>query len=138
MKGQHRVINELLLFGIGALVTLSLAGAVASFVTSLQKQAQTEQYYVMSNLISMATTKAYLCGKSANCNIITEVPEKLSNTKYIILLNKNYVNVRNFRSDEGIIKKLPNFEDILTKGLATSSAGYFVLHSTNSSVRISR
>ncbi len=138
MKGQHRVINELLLFGIGALITLSIAGTVASFVTSLQKQAQTEQYNIMSNLVSMATTKAYLCGKSSNCSITVEVPKKLSNARYTILLSKNYINVRNFRSNEGITRKLPNFKDILTNGLATSSAGYFVLTSTEDSIRISR
>ena len=138
MKGQHKAINELLLFGIGALITLSLAGTVASFVTSLQKQAQTEQYYIMSNLVSMATTKAYLCGKSADCSITAEIPKKLSDARYTVSLSKNYINVRNFRSDKGITRKLSNFEYISTNGLATSSAGYFVLRSTEDSVRISR
>ncbi|MCK4730299.1 MAG: hypothetical protein KAT28_03190 [Candidatus Aenigmarchaeota archaeon] len=138
MKGQHKIINELLLFGIGALVTLSLAGTVASFVTSLQRQAQTEQYYIISNLVSMATTKAYLCGKSADCSITVDIPEKLSDARYTISLSKNHINVRNFRSDKGITRKLLNLEYILTNGLATSSAGYFILSSTEGNIRISR
>ena len=138
MKGQYRVINELLLFGIGALITLSIAGTVASFVTSLQKQAQTEQYYIMSNLVSMATTKAYLCGKSADCAITVDIPEKLSDARYTIILSNDHIKVRNFRNDEGITRKLLNFENISTNGIATSSAGYLVVRSTEDSIIISR
>ena len=92
MRGQFRVINELLLFGIGALIALSVAETVSFVVNSLQPQAEKNQYYMLANLVSMATTKMYICGQYGNCSLIVDIPQKLSEDRYLIsiLNNKNY------------------------------------------------
>ena len=137
MKGQFRVINELLLFGIGALLALSVAGTVSFAVDSLQKQTEREQYYMIANLVSMAATKTYICGEYGNCTLFIDIPQKLSDEKYIIHLSDNNVTISNFRTGDEIFIKAPKLDKTLN-GFTTSSARYFVLDSTNEDITLSR
>ncbi len=138
MRGQFRVINELLLFGIGALLALSVAGTISFAVDSLQKQTERDQYYMIANLVSMATTKSYLCNKltDADCNLVVDIPQKLSEEKYTIHLLDN-ITISNFRTGEEIFIKPPKLNKTLS-GYITSSARYFVLNSTNEGITLSR
>ncbi len=138
MRGQFRVINELLLFGIGALLALSVAGTISFAVDSLQKQTERDQYYMIANLVSMATTKSYLCNKltDADCNLVVDIPQKLSEEKYTIHLLDN-ITISNFRTGEEIFIKAPKLNKTLS-GYITSSARYFVLNSTNEGITLSR
>ncbi len=138
MRGQFRVINELLLFGIGALLALSVAGTISFAVDSLQKQTERDQYYMIANLVSMATTKSYLCNKltDADCNLVVDIPQKLSEEKYTIHLSDN-ITISNFRTGEEIFIKAPKLNKTLS-GYITSSARYFVLNSTNEGITLSR
>ncbi len=138
MRGQFRVINELLLFGIGALLALSVAGTISFAVDSLQKQTERDQYYMIANLVSMATTKTYLCNKltDADCNLVVDIPQKLSEEKYTIHLLDN-ITISNFRTGEEIFIKPPKLNKTLS-GYITSSAKYFVLNSTNEGITLSR
>ncbi len=138
MRGQFRVINELLLFGIGALLALSVAGTISFAVDSLQKQTERDQYYMIASLVSMATTKSYLCNKltDADCNLVVDIPQKLSEEKYTIHLLDN-ITISNFRTGEEIFIKAPKLNKTLD-GISTSSARYFVLNSTNEGITLSR
>jgi hypothetical protein len=136
MKGQFRVINELLLFGIGALLALSVAGTISFAVTSLQEQTERDQYYMIANLVSMATTKTYICGEYGNCTLTVDIPQKLSDEKYIVCLSNN-ITISNFRTGEEIFIKAPKLNKTLD-GTSTSSARYFVLDSTEEAITLSR
>lgn len=136
MLGQFRVINELLLFGIGALLALSVAGTLSFAVNSLQKQTEKDQYSVVANLVSMATTKTYICGEYGNCSLSVSIPQKLSDEKYIIRLSDN-ISISNFRTGDEILIKAPELNKTLN-GFATSSARYFVLDFTDEGISLSR
>jgi len=138
MRGQFRVVNELLLFGIGALIALSVAETVSFVVNSLQPQAEKNQYYMLANLVSMATTKMYICGQYGNCSLIVDIPQKLSEDGYLISILNNKIFVSNFRTGEEINISAPNFSDKNMNGYATSSARYFVLDSINKEINLSR
>jgi len=138
MRGQYIAINELLLFGMGALLALAVIGIISFTVTSLQKQTERDQYYMIANLVSMATTKTYLCSniKNVDCNLIVEIPRRLSEERYIISLSNN-ISVSNFRTNERIEIKPPKLHKTI-KGEATSSTRYFVLESRGENITLSR
>lgn len=136
MRGQFRVINEILLFAIGALLALSVAGIISFSVNSLREQTERDQYYAIANLVSMATTKAYLCGEYGDCDLLVEIPTRLSEEIYTIKLSDN-ITVSNFRTGEEISIKAPNLDKTLDRS-STSSVRYFILESTSDSILLSR
>ncbi len=130
MKGQYRAINELLLFGIGAILAISAAVTVSTLVVPTQSQSQKEQYEMIANLVSMATTKTYLCSDYGDCNLSVEIPEKLSEDRYTIDLDNSQVSVSNFRTRAGINTQTIYYEKDV-KGYATSSGRSFVVEGDN-------
>ena len=130
MKGQYRVINELLLFGIGAVLAISISVIVSTTIIPLQTQAQREQYYLISNLVSLATTKIYLCSNYGECKLSVDIPEKLGEDRYTISLDNDEISISNFRTRAGISKE-PAFYEKDRKGFATSSGRNFVMRGNN-------
>jgi hypothetical protein len=126
MKGQYIAMNELLLFGIGALLAITAAISISAIITPIEVQAQKGQYYLIANLVSLAATKTYLCGKQGECTLLVEIPEELSDDKYEIITSNSKIKVYNFRTREGISIIPPYFETSFI-GFATSSTKYFVL-----------
>ncbi len=137
MKGQFRVINEILLFGIGAVIAFSVAATLSFSVNSIQKQVQRDQYYFVTNLISLAMSKTYLCGEIADCELAVDIPKKLGDDRYTISLSDNNISISNLKTGEEFKIKTINFGKDL-KGSATSSARYFVLSSENNTITLSR
>jgi len=130
MKGQYVAINELILFGICALLTIAAAVSISAIITPIEMHAQKAQYYIIANLVSLASTKTYLCSKYGECTLTVDIPEELSNDKYEIRISNNDITVCNFRTKVGISIKPFYFEKSLA-GFATSSAKYFVLSGNN-------
>lgn len=126
MKGQYRVINELLLFGIGAILAISVAVIISTLVIPVQSQSQKEQYEMIANLASLATTKTYLCSNYADCSLSVDIPEKLSEDRYRISLDNDQISVSNLRTGEGITLE-PVYYEKSVRGFATSSGRNFVV-----------
>jgi hypothetical protein len=125
MKGQYNVVNELLLFGIGAVLAISVAFTISNLIIPLKIHSQKEQYYIMSNLVSLAATKTYLCSKYGECILSVNIPEKLSEDRYSILVDNNDISVYNFKTRERSSIE-PIYYDINLEGFVTSSSRYFV------------
>lgn len=139
MKGQARIINELLLFGIGAMLALSVASTLSYAVNTFSSRTQGEQYSYVGNMVSMAIVKSFICGKQGQCEIMTRLPEKISEERYIISFSGNNVSIIDFKTREMILSRLPTIDEIsMLSGSATSSAEYIVIASNQNSINISR
>lgn len=137
MKGQYRIINEILLFGMSAIVVFSIAGVISFATDAMKAQTQREQYILMGNLASMAMTKAYICGKLAQCEFIAEIPDKLSEDSYTITLSRGQVEVANFQTGSPVDVKAMDFKKNLG-GFVTSNGRYFMLTSGNDTILLTR
>lgn len=126
MKGQYRVINELLLFGIGAILAISVAAIISTLAIPIQTQSQREQYEMIANLVSLATTKTYLCSTYGSCELSVEIPEKLSEDRYRIVLDNYDLSISNLRTRKGITVQ-PVYYEKTVRGFATSSGRNFVV-----------
>ena len=128
LKGQYIAVNELILFGICALIAVSAAVSISAIIIPIEKQAQKAQYYLIANLVSLAATKTYLCSNYGECTLTLEIPERLANDKYKIIISGDEVKVCNFAKNPCASSKLPYLGKSFT-GFATSSSKYFVIHS---------
>ena len=131
MKGQYRVINELLLFGIGAILAISVVTMISTLIIPVQSRSQKEQYEMVADLVSLATTKTYLCSNYGDCRLFVYIPEKLSGDRYRITLDNDQLSISNFRTQEDITLE-PVYYEKTVKGFATSSGRRFVVEGDNS------
>jgi hypothetical protein len=137
MKGQYRIINEILLFGITAGVIFSVAAVISFTTESMRVQTQKEQYTLMGDLISLSLTKAYICGKMSDCSITYEIPDRLSEDRYTITLSKGNVTITNFENGEFVDVGTMDFRKNIG-GFITSNGRYFVIENQNGSLLLSR
>lgn len=137
MKGQYRIINEILLFGITAAIVFSVAGIISMATTSMKTQAQREQYYLMSDMVSLTMLRAHLCGQDAECSIVADIPDRLSEDRYIIETDDGHLTITNFQTGGGITTPLIRF-DKEPEGLVTSSAKYFIVDNLGGDMTLAR
>jgi hypothetical protein len=137
MKGQYRIINEILLFGITAGVVFSVAGVIAFATESMRTQTQKEQYTLMGDLASLALTKSYICGKLADCVVTSEIPDRLSEDRYTLTLYKGKITVTNFETGESVDVSTLDFRTN-TGGFITSNGRYFLMSNENDTILLTR
>jgi hypothetical protein len=137
MKGQYRIINEILLFGIAAAIVFSVAGIIAFATASLKSQTQREQYYLMGDFLSLGLTKIHLCGDGAECRFISEIPGRLSEDRYTIELNGRTLTISNFETGQSIQMETLDFNRTM-KGFATSSGRHIVIDNIGGEVTLTR
>jgi hypothetical protein len=137
MKGQYQIINEILLFGMSAVIVFSIAGILSFATNSMNTQTQREQYSLMGNIASMAMTKAYICGKFADCSVSTEMPDKLSGVGYTMEFSRGNVRVANFETGTPISINTLDFKKNIG-GFVASNGRYFRVSNENGTMLLSR
>jgi hypothetical protein len=137
MKGQYQIINEILLFGMSAVIVFSIAGVLSFATESMNTQIQREQYFLMGNIASMAMTKAFICGKFADCTVSTEMPAKLSGAGYTMELSRGKVDVSNFETGTRFSINTLDFKKNIG-GFVSSSGRYFKVSNENGTMLLSR
>ncbi|MGC9310744.1 MAG: hypothetical protein ACP5E4_03405 [Candidatus Aenigmatarchaeota archaeon] len=137
MKGQYRIINELLIFGITAAVIFSVAGIISFTTGSMKSQTQKEQYILMGDILSMAITKNHLCSQFADCSLSVDLPERLSEDRYTIELEGNSIEIANFETGEYARMPVIFFNETM-EGFVTSSGRYFTIYHRNNTAVLAR
>jgi len=137
MKGQYRIINEILLFGITAGVVFAVAGVISFSTESMRVQTQKEQYSLMGDLAALSLTKAYICGKMADCVVTSEIPDRLSEDRYTLTLYKGKITVTNFETGESMDIGTLDFQTNVG-GFITSNGRYFLMTNQNDTILLTR
>ncbi|OYT43645.1 MAG: hypothetical protein B6U88_00420 [Candidatus Aenigmarchaeota archaeon ex4484_56] len=138
MKGVYRLTNELLIFVLIAIITMTIVQFFSYSVDSLKETNKESQYIMITELIKLATTKSYVCGKYGEYKIYIEIPEKLSDDKYFVSVVDDNISVTAFGTGKGISRKIKNMNDINISGFLSSSTKYFVVYSKDKSISITR
>lgn len=86
-KGQNIVINEVLLFALGILITVHVVNSFSTMQSSLRQVSTTDQFTGVADIISSAAVQA----ASSNASIVAEFPEKISEEVYVISLKDDSV-----------------------------------------------
>ena len=124
MKGQYQMINEMLLFGVSAVIVFSAAGVISFAVESMKAETQREQYTLTGDIVSMSLAKAYLCGKFSDCGIRSDLPERLSEDRYTIRVSEGRVQVTNFETAKTVNISSPVFEGTADSFVVSSGRSF--------------
>ncbi|OYT58206.1 MAG: hypothetical protein DRO96_00860 [Candidatus Aenigmatarchaeota archaeon] len=89
MKGQYRIVSEVLLFGIGIGIAILVLTTYQTLSNSISKITFSDQLEGVSEIITSNIVKVF---ENKNvCWIVLEIPNKVSGREYkIVLDNKNY------------------------------------------------
>ncbi len=143
MKGQYRIISEVLLFGIGIGIAILVLTTYQSLNKSIGKLTFYDQLEEVSNFVTASVVK--VSQTSGDSWLILEIPEKLSGREYkIILDNKTYsvayLIVSDYRnSNIQVQKQLFNMtNDNIDYGEVLSTARYINISRCSGKIRIKR
>ena len=87
MIGQYRIISELVLFGIGIMITSYVIINFTNVQNTIQDVTLKDQFDGIADVVSTSVLKAAECG---NCTIRFRIPDKVSDKIYKISIKSEY------------------------------------------------
>ncbi len=87
MKGQYRIVSELVLFGVGIMITIYVITNFNTVQNTVQDVTLKDQFEGIADTVSTAIIKAANCG---NCTVRFRVPDKVSDNIYKISIRSVY------------------------------------------------
>ncbi|MBI4162465.1 MAG: hypothetical protein HY513_02185 [Candidatus Aenigmarchaeota archaeon] len=128
MKGQIRIISEILLFMVGIVITSFVIFTFTNIASISEERALNDQLTGVADTISSAILKVT---SNKNTSLTIEIPAKLSGKQYAIILDESLI-ITDGRIE--IVRELFNITksyNIITSdgGRITSSAQYLTIRS---------
>lgn len=138
MKGQYRIVNEILLFAIG----IGLVGFIAITFHSLEDwvgdMVMRNQLESVSNLIVTGIIRVFETGN--NATLIIKIPAQISNRAYEIIVEDNQILLFDIENQSLSVREelfyIPLNKTI--KGSIVSSAEYIVIKSNSTDIELKR
>ncbi|MBI4018073.1 MAG: hypothetical protein HY368_00515 [Candidatus Aenigmarchaeota archaeon] len=116
LKGQHLVLNEMLLFALGILITAHVVFSFGSIQSSLNEVSTKDQFMNAGDIIVSGVSRAV----AENSTVVVNFPEKISGRTYVISLSEDSVFVQDFSNPEvQVSQKLFNIakSNCITEGV---------------------
>jgi len=138
MKGQYRVIMEVLLFGIGVAITSFILVNFANLQKNTAIVSTEDQMETVLNSITNGIVKA---SQMPNSIIRIEIPKSVSGKTYkLFIQNKNNIVAVDLEDTSiSVSRKLFNLnESLLIKGEVVSSAGIVEIKNDGSTIIMQR
>jgi hypothetical protein len=138
MKGQYRVIMEVLLFGIGVAITSFILINFANLQKNTSIVSTEDQMETVLNSITNGIVKA---SQMPNSIIRIEIPKSVSGKTYkLFIQNKNNIVAVDLEDTSiNVSRKLFNLnESLLIKGEVVSSAGIVEIKNDGSTMIMQR
>jgi hypothetical protein len=138
MKGQYRVIMEVLLFGIGVAITSFILVNFANLQKNTAIVSTEDQMETVLNSITNGIVKA---SHMPNSIIRIEIPKSVSGKTYkLFIQNKNNIVAVDLEDTSiSVSRKLFNLnESLLIKGEVVSSAGIVEIKNDGSTIIMQR
>ncbi len=135
MKGQHRIINEILIFTIGITITSFVLVSFQNISDGMSRIAVQDQLTSVSNLISSGIIK--VAGTQATVSL--RIPRDVSGMMYKIHLEDNTVTLYTIENPILVSRQIFNIgHPYIIKGEVFSSAEYIDIKSDVSGIVIER
>ncbi len=139
MKGQFRIINEMLIFGIGIFLVVFVAQNFQAIQGPVSKISMQDQLTEVSDTISTAVIKAYTTGPGSSVKI--RLPSRISETAYSIKIQDNKLLVQSQRDasisvTNELFKIGGTYFNIIAENGLSGSAGYIKITFDGSKIEI--
>ena len=135
MKGQHRIINEILIFTIGIAITSFILVSFQNISDGMSRISVQDQLTSVSNLISSGIIK--VAGTQATVSL--KVPRDVSGMMYKIQLEDNTLTLYTIENPILVSRQIFNIgRPYIIKGEVFSSAEYIDIRSDISGIVIER
>lgn len=96
MKGQHLVVNEVLLFAIGVLITAHVALSFSTIQASLNSVSTKDHFRNIGDVVAAGVVRT----AAQNSSAVISLPDKISGKVYVVSLKDDSVIVYDFSDPE--------------------------------------
>ena len=135
MKGQHRIVNEILIFTIGIAITSFVLISFQNINDGMSRIAVQDQLTSVSNLISSGIIKV----AGTNAIVSLKIPRDVSGMLYKIHLEDNTVTLYTIENPIPVTRQIFNIgHSYNIKGDVFSSAEYIDIKSDDSGIVVER
>jgi tagatose-1,6-bisphosphate aldolase len=138
MKGQYRIINEIIIFTIGIAITSYVAFSFYGIQKNVSNITKTDQIESISNLVAAAIVKSAETGYD---NTITlRIPKTISGSAYAVKARGNTLTVYYIKEPEiNVTKQLFNINQTHNiTGEIVSSSEYIEIQNTANNIKLKR
>jgi hypothetical protein len=90
MKGQYRIVSELILFGVGIMITTYVIVNFGSVQETVKDVTLRDQLESIADVVSTAIVKTSNC---ESCVIRLSIPDKVSDSLYKIYIKSEYEDI---------------------------------------------
>ena len=135
MKGQYRVVSEILIFAIGVAITSFIVMSFQNISGSISSISIEDQLTSVSNLVRSGIIK----GAGTDSIIRLRIPRDVSGMIYKISLEDNNITISTIKEPVSVSKQIFNIgHPYIISGKVFSSAEYINIVSSGSEIRIER
>ncbi len=139
MKGQFRIVSEILIFAIGIFLVIFVVQNFQSVQQPISKISLRDQLTGVSDSIATAVVKAYVSGGAAS--IIIRVPARVSESAYSIKITDNKLVVQSIKNPgiyvtNGLFKIGESYFNIIAEDGLTGTVEYIKVSFDGSQIKI--
>jgi len=135
MKGQHRIVSEVMIFAIGVAITSFVVFSFQNISDSVSRISIKDQLTSVSNLIRSGIIKA----AGTDSIIRLRIPKDVSGTIYKISLEDDDITISTIKEPVSVSKQIFNIgHPYIIRGEVFSSAEYIDIISSGSNIIIKR
>ena len=135
MKGQQRVVNEVMIFAVGIAITTFIIFSFQNISDGISRISVEDQLISVSNLISSGIVKA----AGTDSIIRLRIPKDVSGMIYKISLRDDNITVATIEKPVSLSKEIFNIANpYIIRGEVFSSAEYIDIISSGSDITIKR
>jgi hypothetical protein len=135
MKGQHHILNEILIFAFGIAIASFVVISFGGMSNSIEKVSLEDQFGSIAGIIRNGIVKAHY----TNSTVRIMIPEKISNNNYKIILSGNEMTIISLDGSINITKQLFNMDKSYNiNGEVVSSASYVKITRRGNIIELSR
>lgn len=138
MKGQFRIVNEMLIFGIGVFLVVFVAQNFQAIQGPVSKVSIADQLAEISDSISTAVIKVYVTGEESSVSV--KVPSDVSGSSYAISIRENRLVIESVDAGVYVTSELFKIGDayvnIAAEDGLTGSTGYIIVSFNKTNIEI--
>ncbi len=134
-KGQYFSVEQMLLFSIGLIITISIYFALVSVNENVKEMVIEDQMGEIATLINSEINRMYV--SSENSELKIQIPKKISESGYRIYVEGSPLNKLVLKLEEEIVK-IPINEELNASGMLFSSSGQINIKKSQGRITIGR
>ena len=135
-KGQYFVLEQMLLFAIGVVITVALYFSLTGANESVKNLSEEDQMYEVGNLVYSGINRVYL--NAGETQLTVDIPKKISGEGYKIYVEKTASESNLIVKLKKRVVKIPINSEYNATGMLFSSGGIVGIRKMKEKILIGR